>query len=299
MLKAATRYAKDHWQGDQGLAWSFWINLIALRTVLFIAQANALPAKGEDYSAFLPLILAFILIFHVLLFVWQAVGVLRPAEKHLADTGSQASVWGAQITLVAGVFLTFSAGLEAWQTTIPVSKEENHMVRMDREHASKYKLVLNPETKTVSIDGSIELGITRNLRNLLLNNPGTRLAIINSDGGNIYEARGLAKLFRDNAINTRVDKICTSACTTAFTGGKTRTMGPDAKFGFHQYRIDSAVRTINADPAAEQQKDMELFRKSGVSDAFVERMFLAPANDMWFPTSKELVQSGYIHQISN
>ncbi len=76
-------------------------------------------------------------------------------------------------------------------------------------------------------------------------------------------------------------------------------MGPDAKFGFHQYRIDSAVRTINANPAEEQEKDMELFRKSGVSEAFVARMFLAPANDMWFPTSKELVQSGYIHQIRN
>ncbi len=106
------------------------------------------------------------------------------------------------------------------------------MVRMDREHASKYKLVLDPETRTVSIDGSIELGITRNLGNLLANNPGTRLAILNSDGGNIYEARGLAKLFRDNAINTRVENICTSACTTAFTGGKIRYHGSRCKIRF-------------------------------------------------------------------
>ena len=287
----------DHWHGKLGLAWSFWINFVGLRTVLFIAQATALPDKGEDYNAIWPFIIAFILVFHVMLFVWQAVGVLRSAERYVSDTGSQASVWGAQISLIAGVFLTFSAGLEAWQTTIPVSKEENHMVRMDREHASKYKLVLNPETKTVSIDGSIELGITRNLGNLLTNNPGTRLAILNSDGGNIYEARGLAKLFRDNAISTRVENTCTSACTSAFIGGEIRSMSPQAKFGFHQYRIDSAVRTINANPAEEQEKDKELFLQNGVSEAFVSRMFSAPSNDMWFPTADELLQSGFVHEI--
>lgn len=297
MLRGIARYAINHWRGEQGLAWSFWVNFIAVRAFVFFAQANLLPDKGFDYSTKFLLIVSLILFFHVLLFIWQAVGVLRAADRYVKETGSQAHAWGAQICLAVAVFITFSASLEAWQTTIPVSKEENHLVRMDREHASKYELRLDPASGTLTLEGSIELGITRNLRSLLENSPGVKIAVLKSNGGNIYEARGLANLFRENGIDTHVETNCTSACTSAFVGGKNRTMSPEAKFGFHQYRIDSAIRTIHANPLEEQEKDKQLFMESGVNEDFVERMFSAPSSGMWFPSTDELLQAGYVHEI--
>ncbi len=270
---------------------------MALRAMVFVTQAISLPEKGNDYNAIYPLIIALILLAHGAMFIWQIVGVLRAAENYSKETGSQAHVWGAQLCLVVAIFITFSASLEAWQTTIPISQEEHYLVRMDREHASKYELKHNPATKVIAITGSIELGITRNLKTLLAANSDILTAHLTSDGGNIYEARGLAKLFRDNNINTHVNTNCSSACTIAFAGGKLRTMDPDGKFGFHQYRIDSAIRTINSDPQGEQNKDKELFKSSGVSPEFVEKMFDAPPNEMWFPTIEELLQSEYVHQV--
>ena len=122
------------------------------------------------------------------------------------------------------------------------------------------------------------------------------LVNLNSVGGNIYEARGLAKLFRTRKLDTHNMHVCASACTTAFVGGLHRSIAPDAKFGFHQYRVDAEYSVIVTDVQKEQDRDAALFLDAGVSKAFVRVMYDQVPQDMWWPTAQELLHAGFIHE---
>lgn len=299
MLNSVSRYIVDHWRGEQSLFRSFWINFVALRAVLFSIQTYAFGQPETDYTTWGILIWGYMLVAHLVIFIWQVVGVLRAAETWLRDTGSQATVWGAQLSLVVGLFLTISYGIEAWQATWQIPEKESFLTRMDREHASKYALKLDADGTVMRLDGSIELGISRNMRGLLASNRQISLVVLNSTGGNIFEARGLARLFRENAISTRVENQCSSACTAAFVGGNPRIMKRGARLGFHQYRVDADYTVLNVDPGREQERDIKLFESQGVSRDFLEKVFARPSNDMWFPDATELLAAGFIHLVED
>lgn len=296
-MNPIARYALDHWHGRQGLAWSFWINLAGLRLLVFALQEVLKPAEGADYSEMPVLVLGLAALAHGGLFLWQVVGVLRAGEAWIRDRGSMAHVWGAQLGCLAAFWLTASYALGAWQMTVYRPPERDILAEMDREHASRYTMELSPDGASITVRGSIELGITRRLGELIAANPGTRLLVIESDGGNIYEARGVARLLRENAMASLVDRSCTSACTTAFIGGVKRSMKRDARIGFHQYRVEAGYAVIITDPAKEQDRDREVFRIASVKPWFLDRMFATEASGMWFPDPAELVDAGVIQEI--
>jgi len=293
-----TGYISAHWRGDQSLAWSFWVNLVAIRAAIIITQIVFTPAEQGGFHSIAPWVWALVLVLHGIVFVWQVVGVLRSAEVHLRDTGSQAGVWGAQIALVAFFWLTASYSLEALRLTLAPPVVLDHLAKMDREHASKYALTVSNDRRVLSIVGSIELGITRNTEALVKKTPDLKLVILESDGGNVFEARGLARVFRENNLDTHVETSCSSACSLAFIGGKHRTITPRGRIGFHQYRFDSSISIIAADPAEEQQRDRELFSVNGVSEAFLEKMFQSRSAEMWFPNASELLEASVIQEVS-
>ncbi len=293
------RYVADHWSGRQSLAWSFWINLVLLRLLVFFGQSLLRPAEGHDYSDRQPLILAVAIFIHAGLFVWQIVGVLRAGEAHVRTRGSIANVWGAYAGILIAFWLTASFAFEIWQTTLPIPAEENFAERMELEHASKYEIKVSSDENSISIDGTIALGITRNFALWLDQNPTIRTVILTSDGGNIFEARGLSKLIRSNKLDTFVKRRCSSACTTAFIGGRHRSIRHGGQLGFHKYRVDADYTVLAANPEAEQERDRALFAKQGVESAFLEKIFSLPADQMWFPSMQELVDGGVVTEIKS
>lgn len=296
MLEPIVRYLKAHWRGDHGLAWSFWMNFVALRAAIFFMQDLISPAGISDFSSAPIAVTALLLLFHGVIFIWQIVGVLRAGERFFTETGSQAAVWGAQIALVAGFWLTATYSLQAAQTLIKPNPEGNHLVRMDREHRSRYRI--EPvDSQTVLIDGSMELGITRAFGAFLASQNGFKTAILNSSGGNVYEARGLARLFREHDMATHVDGNCSSACTAAFIGGRKRSISNGGRLGFHQYRIDADYVILNINPIEEQARDRAVFEQSAVAEWFLDRMFQRKSHEMWFPETAELLRAGVVHAI--
>ena len=298
-MRPVIGYIRDHWQGRQGLAWSFWVNLVALRAVIFIAQEYLKPHEGSDYSALPATVLVLAVLFHGAVFVWQVVGVLQAGEVHFRERGSMAHVWGAQIGCLAAFWLTASYALETWQMTIHRPPERDILAEMDRDHASRYTMELSQDGSTILLGGSIELGVTRRLGELIAANPGVRRLVIESDGGNIYEARGIARLLRENSFESRVEASCTSACTTAYIGGSRRSLSSRASLGFHQYRVDAGYAIVITDPQKEMERDREVFRKAGVAEWFIDRMFSAEATGMWFPEPGELLESGVVHEVTD
>jgi hypothetical protein len=51
------------------------------------------------------------------------------------------------------------------------------------------------------------------------------------------------------------------------------------------------------DVAEAQQHDLKLLRKKNISDQFLEQVFKQPSHLIWFPTIKELLESGVINAL--
>jgi len=265
---------------------------------LFLAQEHLSPLEGEDYHSHAIFIYALSVLLHGVVFVWQVVGVLRATESHFATHGSQATVWGAQLSTLLLFWLTASYALDSWQMTLPIPQELHPLARMEREHANRYQLSTDPSSTQLLVVGRIEPGITRQVEKLLAESTAIEQVILESDGGNIYEARGLAKLFQQHRLATHVDTTCASACTSAFIGGAPRSMAADARLGFHQYRVAVDYTIIVTDTASEQQRDQQLFTRAGVSRRFVDHMFSRSADSMWWPSATELQEAGVVDVVA-
>ena len=110
MVDVPLGYLADHWHGRQGFAWSFWINLVALKLIILLGQIQFNPAEGMDHSAKRPLVIGLAILFHGLVFIWQVVGVLRASEAHVRLRGSMANAWGAQLGVLIAFWLTATYG---------------------------------------------------------------------------------------------------------------------------------------------------------------------------------------------
>jgi len=288
------RYTRNHWTGSQSLAWSFWVNLVALRIAISIAQSLAVANRAMD-AAPMGMSAVTVLIFaHLAVFLWQVVGVLRAGERHLRHLGSISSTWGTQLGILIATMFVLSDIWSAWLLTSTVKDDVNFSDQMAHERAQTYSLKLLDDKITLQLSGEIPLGITKSVAALLATNPQIDTLSLSSGGGNIYEARGLAKLVRDARIDTLAVDDCSSACTIAFIGGVSRQLAPSARLGFHQYRVDATYDIPFANRILEQDRDRELFRENGVKDWFVERMFQETPEKIWYPSESELQKAGVL-----
>ncbi len=166
-----------------------------------------------------------------------------------------------------------------------------------QQQDKNYQLALRNNSTQLVISGEIEIGITKAVSNILKKNPQISSIALNSIGGHIYEGRGLSKLFTRQGLDTYVYKQCSSACTTAFSGGKKRYLGSTGKLGFHQYKLDlhKHKRSVGFhDAKAEQERDFELFKSRGIESNFLEKIFNESSDMMWFPNHDELVTARVI-----
>lgn len=248
-----------------------------------------------DFHANRKLVILVAFAFHVIVLVWQVVGVVRAAESHFAERGNMALVWGAQLGCVVMFLLSAVYALGAAQMTLRTSEPVDVLAQMNVEHARQYTLEISDNERAVYIDGMIDLGISRAVKSYLLQYPDIEVMVLNSSGGNIYEARGLARLLAENNLRAHVDYACASACTIAFSGGTVRTADEHARFGFHQYRIDADYTIIATDIEKEQSRDQQRLLGAGVNPQFVDKVFSQPSASMWWPDRKELLIAGFLH----
>ncbi len=174
---------------------------------------------------------------------------------------------------------------------------ENDYKQFLLERDINYKISLRNNMTQLVITGELDIGITTAVKNILKQRPNVSTVALNSIGGHVYEGRGLSKLFTRQSLDTYVYHECSSACTTAFSGGVKRYIGTDGKLGFHQYKHDLSInkKAVNFHNAgAEQERDLEVFKSRGIKDHFLKKIFKESSNGMWFPSHKELIEAKVI-----
>ena len=287
------KYIDQHWRGNLSLNRSFWINLVLLFLLFGILERFLFPPYLKDEIAVTTAVIAYFIVVKLIVYPWQVVGVLRACDLRIkSDTGR---VWAtaAQVALVVSLAATLIATIETYQSLQGFKR--NLMLEEAIPPEPLYSLDLIKQNKLIHLRGPFEIGITNSVEDLIDQHPEITGIILDSGGGQIYEGRGLARLIRENRLQTFSLEKCLSACTTAFIAGTIRTLGTNARLGFHQYKTYSLIPSINV--RSEQAKDMAIFVEQGVSPEFLEKIFIQPPEEMWWPDIDELVNAGIVHQI--
>ena len=292
-------YLRSHWQGKQPLARSFWVNFALLFLMISgLAQLIYLPII-DQIAAFMLLTGAYIFIGCLLVYPWQLIGLIRACDRYLADnrgtgwTGAVQRVTAIQGAMIASLMVTGVTWFALLQHGVGLHalNHKNKTAASDRP----YMIEIKKNGHLIQIDGEFAPGLSKNLEKLLKDHADVKGIILKSDGGRVYEARGVARLISEHQLETHVYDHCRSACTTAFIAGSKRYLGVDGRLGFHRYLLQSVLPKI--DVATEQEKDRAFFRARGVEPVFLEKLFSTPHDSIWHPDVDELLQSNVVHEM--
>ncbi len=158
----------------------------------------------------------------------------------------------------------------------------------------QFELRINDAGDAFEFSGLVDFGLTEALRKLVTEHPNVKRVILDSRGGYIAEARGAVTVLRAEEIATHVSGQCESACALIFVGGNERTLGPEGRLGLHGYALQRERQFGMIDPVAEMQRDLVIYRASGLDEAFVAKLADLPQNPMWYPTRAELRTAGFL-----
>jgi len=286
------KYIEQHWRGNLSLNRSFWVNLVLLFILFGILERFLFPPYIENELAVTTAVIAYFIVVKLIVYPWQVVGVLRACDLRIRSDTGRSWATAAQIALVVSLAATLVATIETYQS-LQVFKRDLVLKGVSPPEPL-YSLDLIKQDTLIHLRGPFEIGITNRVAEMIEQYPEVTGIILDSGGGQIYEGRGLARLVRENKLQTYSLDKCLSSCTTAFVAGTIRTLGTNARLGFHQYKTYSLIPSINV--RSEQAKDMAIFVKQGVSPEFLEKVFTHPPEEIWLPDIDELINAGVVHQ---
>ncbi len=285
-------YVKRHWRGDLPLAHACLVNLVSLFFILNFLERFIYPPWLYGETVVSAAVLAFSILVRLIIYPWQAIGVLRACEKSLQQGNDRSWIIVVQGIVVLSIIATLASTFSSYQSLQEYRQSLNP--HKGYEIAPEYTFELTNQGKIVHLRGPVQPGITRRFSEFVEQHPQITGVILDSDGGRISEGRGLARVIRENGLNTYSLDHCMSACATAFAAGVRRALGTNARLGFHQYQTFTIHP--NFDLKEEQEKDIALFRAQGITESFLQKIFSHPPEDMWWPDHAELLEANFIHQ---
>ena len=234
----------------------------------------------------LPLALTVVLLSCTIL-IWQIVGTWRAITFNLGSFSDPMASWLAYGALLVAITATGFQVLDqyAGKFSKPAYWKENLPIP---------ELLVSKDGVTIHITGEINFTTNTALLNTIAKYPNAETIVLSSEGGLIYAARALANTILTKNIDTRVNEQCASACTIVFMAGNHRTIGKDAKLGFHRYKFEFNNPMLKTSLQDEQKKDIEFFRERGASEVFLQQAFKASHINLWYPDKNTLILVGVV-----
>ncbi|WP_206486178.1 hypothetical protein [Thalassotalea sp. G2M2-11] len=283
---------KLHWKGLLPLDLSYWVNVFAIGlALLFITPPLFQYLADSDASSTVRGLL--IIAFYVVITgvsIWQLVGLYRSADKHTTRGGS--SGWA----MIAKLMVLIGIGRYCYdmnQTGIPFILESGKLIIGESKLPPLSIRVMNQGTE-VELQGGLEFGASNRLSQVLVNNPSIRIIHLNSQGGRIAEAKKLAILVKQNKLITYSKTQCLSACPIVFLAGKEKLLGDSAKLGFHS----ASFGGVSGSDVEELNKSLlSQLEEAKVPSWFVKKVSKISSEDVWTPSTDELIKAGVIDKV--
>ncbi|MBL4731783.1 MAG: hypothetical protein JKY82_04185 [Rhizobiaceae bacterium] len=266
----------NHWRGQNAL----------FPTVIFSVLGISFLMKSIPVQASFPVACAIMVVCSMVL-IWQIVGTWRAITVNLAPPGEPTMAWLGYGALLVAITVTSFQLLDQYSGDFSKPAYLRKLLKPP-------ELLVSKDGLSISITGDIDFTTNTALLNTTAKFPHIKTVILASDGGLVYSARALAHNIIEKNLDTHIDERCASACTIVFMAGKNRTMGKTAKLGFHRYKyeINNPLRKSSLND--EQGNDTAFFKKRGVSETFLQKAFMAPHTNLWYPDKNTLVSAGII-----
>ncbi|MGB0846332.1 MAG: hypothetical protein ACPGSM_06390 [Thiolinea sp.] len=270
-------FISDHWYGRVPYWLAIFINLFTLRLLIGLIE----------HPGYRLLSIPLITLSSIIL-IWQVTGALRTSDRHFKDYGDTSLLWfayavvGISISLAVIHTLDISAG--------PPAKITSESLR------TRPLPTLSQNDTVVHLHGELDFTHNTDLAYLLAKHRSIQTVLLESNGGLVFAARALALNIRKHNLNTHVEKHCNSACPIVFMAGNQRTLGPNGKIGFHQYKLERLQPLQIKSIEAEQEKDRLYYLERGISKQFLERVYQSKHEQIWQPAPLTLLEAGVIHQ---
>ena len=282
-----SNYFLKHWRGEHSLIRSWFINSWAASLIATLLNKCAdVIIEKTQFSLNSIRIYTVVLITIMVINIWFSIGCWRSAANHKKLTNRKFWATIAQMSMIFSIIYLWIAFKQVMEF-IKISTKTDQF--------SEYNIqVLNEEE--IVLSGYMAFGIDKDIRKILDNNKNIRFIQLNSGGGRIGPARNLAKLIEERNLITCTTG-CHSACLYPFMAGRQRIIQENAKLGFHMYApipgtdICQFKKIIDADKV--------YFESKGISKAFIDKAFSTPSKELWFPTTKELIDNNVITHVIN
>ena len=139
----------------------------------------------------------------------------------------------------------------------------------------------------LELSGSFSWALPQNVQAILAGAPGVRVVRLESPGGHVLPALQVATIIQQRGLDTYVGRLCASACTVAFLGGRQRWLASDARLGFHQ------AHAPGVPPDQANAFLQAAYEKFAVPPPFVAHVLRTPPADLWYPTQQDLRAAHY------
>ncbi len=288
-------HIKKHWRGDLSLSISFWVNIFLLNILLNLTDSlitNFSSINNPVSASQIAIIFSFFTI--VIVYPWQIVGIWRCTKRYIENNKRKFWANFVQVLIVIGVIGTLGRINASWPTY-----KDLFEIGFEKDKFSNYEVEFLKQGNLIHLKGGLVFGVSKEVQRLINQNKTVKGIILDSIGGRIYESREISRIIKENNFNTYSLTGCYSACAMAFINGKKRYLAKGANLAFHQYSPYSKNLEQYYDISLEQGKDLENFEKQGISQSFINSVFKASKNDMWYPTKKEMLDAGVIHGVVN
>jgi hypothetical protein len=288
-------YILRHWRGELSLAISFWVNVFLINIGIRIFEAwltEAPPIENPVLASQFTITYVFLSL--AIVYPWRIIGLWRSANRHIEETKKRFWPGAVKVLVVLGLLGTLGKLSMSW----PVYKDL-YQIGFGKDEYGDYRVDLIDDGSLIHLKGGLGFGISKEVRRLIAKNPNVKGIILDSIGGRIYEGRELSKIILINGLDTYTLKGCYSACGMAFISGNKRYLANGANLAFHQYNSGAKSLDPYVDIPSEQKKDLMIYKRRGISQDFIDRIFTAKQDDLWYPTIDEMIVAGVIHEVVN
>jgi hypothetical protein len=271
------KHIKTHWTGRTDFIWLIAINLFAVHIAIHLI--GGLAHGIAIWNILFPLI--------AIILIWQIVGTIRAALyglDHPDGIFKIIALFGALMVVTISTFWQVNDQYHRLYDPPPPPFIDPAIIELPR----------SVDGTEITLTGPINLKQYNAFRDIIDVNK-LRRVVLDSQGGNIFAARGFHRLIVERGLDTHVTTDCFSACTIIFIAGENRTAETSARFGFHAYAYHHGHTGQQIDVSVEQAKDITLFSRLNTPATFVTKIFATPADDMWHPSHAELRRANILN----
>jgi hypothetical protein len=282
-------YLLRHWRGECSLAVSFWINgwlAVIPITMVAVLAGVAMRESRQPWLYLTGLLLVWSVV--ILTVIWQSVGIWRSAARARRMYGRRFWPAVAQVMTVFGL-LSNANLLRA--RAVPAIVDAAQYVQGDPRLGEHGVRILRGRTE-IEVSGPLTWGLTQQLDAALVRAPDAHVVHLDSLGGRVGVALGIAGIIAAHHLDTYVEHICASACTLAFLAGRQRWIGERGRLGFHSGTVAGTVNRL-AEAGFRQR-----YEQYGLPADFLDHVFSTPPSKLWFPARDELTSAHVVTDVA-